>query len=106
MGVCPVLILLIGAIGGVMAKLSVVEAGSVIAPCFTCPTVVILLLVHGALAPEIGGLLVRLGSGGFELHSRLEPRLLLVVAEAGPLAPFLLFLPLRIKFVLAIILQF
>ena len=64
------------------------------------------LLVHRALALEIGGLLVRLGSGGFELHSRLEPRLLLVVAEAGPLAPFLLFLPLRIELALAIILQF
>ena len=64
---CPVLVLLIGVVGGIMAKLSAVEVGSVIAPCFTCPTVVILLLVHGALAPEIGGLLVRLRSGGFEL---------------------------------------
>ena len=104
MGGCPVLILLIGEIGGIMAKLSAVEVGSVIAPCFTCPTVVILLLVHGALAPEIGGLLVRLGFGGFELQGRLEPRLLLVVAEAGPLDSFLLFLPLRIELALAIIL--
>ena len=104
MGGCPVLILLIGAIGGIVAKLSAVEVGSVIAPCFTYPTVVILLLVHGALAPEIGVLLVRLGSGGFELQGRLEPRLLLVVAEAGPLDSFLLFLPLRIELALAIIL--
>ena len=103
MGGCPVLILL-RAIGGIMAKLSAVEVGSVIAPCFTCPTVVILLLVHGALAPEIGVLLVRLGSGGFELQGRLEPRLLLVVAEAGPLDSFLLFLPLRIELALTIIL--
>ena len=87
-----------------MAKLSVVEVGSVIAPCFTCPTVVILLLVHGALASEIGGLLVRLGSGGFELQSRPEPRLLLDVAEAEPLDSFLLFLPLRIELALVIIL--
>ena len=58
MGGCPVLILLIGAIGSVMAKLSVVEADSVIAPCFICPTVVIPLLVHRALTPEIGDLLV------------------------------------------------
>ena len=67
MGRCSVLILLIGAIGGIMAKLSAVEAGSVIAPSFTCPTIVILLLVHGALAPVIGGLLIWLRSGGFEL---------------------------------------
>ena len=103
MGGCPVLILL-RAIGGIMAKPSAVEVGSVIAPCFTCPTIVILLLVHGALAPEIGGLLVRLGSGGFELQGRLEPRLLLVVAKAGPLDSFLLFPPLRIELALVIIL--
>ena len=56
---CPVLVLFVGAVGDIMANFSAVEAGPIVAHCFTCPTIVVLLLVHGTLASESRGLLVR-----------------------------------------------
>ena len=86
-----------------MALLSVVEIGPIIAHHFTCPTIVIFLLIHGTLASKILSLLVLLRSGGFELQGRLELRFLLAISEAGHLGPFLLPLSMRIELALAMI---
>ena len=83
-----------------------IETGLVIAHHFTCPTIVVLLLIRRTLASVILGLLVLLRSGGLELQSGLEPCLLLAIVKAGLLVPFLLPLFLRIELALAIILKF
>ena len=73
MGWCPVLVLFVGAVGDIMANFSAVEAGSVIAHCLVCPTIVVLLLIYRTLASVILGPLVLLRSGGLELQDGLEP---------------------------------
>ena len=52
MGWCLILVVLIGAIGGIVAKLSTVEASPVIAHHSTYSTVIASLLIHGVLTPK------------------------------------------------------
>ena len=87
-----------------MANFSAVEAGPIVAHCLVGPTIVVLLLIHRTLASVILVLLVLLRSGGIELQGGLEPRLLLAIAKAGLLVPFLLPLFLHIELALAVIL--
>ena len=67
LGWCLILVLLVGAVGGIVAKFLVVEASPVIAHHSTCSTVVAPLLIHGALTSKSWGWLGQLSSRGFEL---------------------------------------
>ena len=67
MGWCLILVLLVGAVGGIVAKFPAVEASLVIAHHSTCSDVVAPLLIHGVLTPKCLGWLGRLRSRGSEL---------------------------------------
>ena len=67
LGWCLILVLLVRAIGGIVAKLSAVEASPVIAHHSTCSTIVFPLLIHGELTSKSWGWLGRLRSGSLEL---------------------------------------
>ena len=67
MGWCLVVVLLVGAVGGIVAKFSAVEASLIIAHYSTCSTVIVPMLIHGALTSESWGWLGRLRSGSLKL---------------------------------------